>query len=805
MADNTLRIAINADIKGLNANLNKAQSRLKAFSGRLKNIGGQLQTRLALPLIAAGGASIKMAADFDKSMTKIKTLVGVAGAEVDQMAMGVKAMATAAGVSSGEAADALFFITSAGLRGSDAMAVLEQSTKAAALGLGDTATVADLATSALNAYGVENLTATDATDVLTAAVREGKLEASELSSVMGQVLPVASNMGVQFHEVGAAFAAMSRTGTPAAQAATQLNSILMAIMKPTKQSAEAMAELGLSSASLRQQIKDEGLLSVFQTLKTASEGNAEAFERVFGNIRALKGIMDLTGASAGVTAEIFDRMADTTGITSKAFIELQKSSEFRLRKGLTSLKNSFTDLGAVLMDSFMPLIQNVIGFFQGLFKAFGNLDPATQQLAIGFAAFAAVLPTIISLGGTFLGIISALASPIGLVAAGVAAVAYVIYKNWNEVLPVIVGLYNRFVDLYNGSEALRIAAALVKTAFQVAFIRIKTSIDQVINVFKTMWNLIKEVSEKGIKGSFGEILEKGFDNAVDISKKAGEEIGEVFSDNMAAAVANRLEYKTAEQVNTALSNVMDEAGNLIQSGLNKFGIGQPAGVGGGRQKVSTVNEIGKSNTGQNIAKETKDIASEGGNMIAITQDIMSEVDSIVSGGLQDVTAGIADAMGAAISGGASFAEGLKMALLGGIASMAEQLGKLAIGIGITVKGIIESLKSLNPVVAIAAGVALLVIAGVAKGAMAKIGEKKGGGGTITKFANGGIVSGPTLGLMGEYSGARSNPEVIAPLDKLKGMIGQQAQTVNVGGKFRLEGQDLVVALQRADKNRSRLL
>ena len=114
MADNTLRIAVNADIRGLNQNLTKAQGRLKAFSGRLKNIGGQLQSRLALPLVAAGGASIKMAADFDKSMTKIKTLVGVAGAEVDQMSMGVKAMATSAVVSSGEAADALFFITSAG-------------------------------------------------------------------------------------------------------------------------------------------------------------------------------------------------------------------------------------------------------------------------------------------------------------------------------------------------------------------------------------------------------------------------------------------------------------------------------------------------------------------------------------------------------------------------------------------------------------------------------------------------------------------------------------------------------------------
>jgi len=58
---------------------------------------------------------------------------------------------------------------------------------------------------------------------------------------------------------------------------------------------------------------------------------------------------------------------------------------------------------------------------------------------------------------------------------------------------------------------------------------------------------------------------------------------------------------------------------------------------------------------------------------------------------------------------------------------------------------------------------------------------------IPAFANGGIVSGPTLGLMGEYSGARSNPEVIAPLDKLQGMMGSQNIRVQVYGSLDSEG------------------
>ncbi len=62
---------------------------------------------------------------------------------------------------------------------------------------------------------------------------------------------------------------------------------------------------------------------------------------------------------------------------------------------------------------------------------------------------------------------------------------------------------------------------------------------------------------------------------------------------------------------------------------------------------------------------------------------------------------------------------------------------------------------------------------------------------IPKFANGGLVYGPTLGLMGEYGGASSNPEVIAPLDKLRSLIGGNGGGGTAEVKFRIEGRELV--------------
>ncbi len=74
--------------------------------------------------------------------------------------------------------------------------------------------------------------------------------------------------------------------------------------------------------------------------------------------------------------------------------------------------------------------------------------------------------------------------------------------------------------------------------------------------------------------------------------------------------------------------------------------------------------------------------------------------------------------------------------------------------------------------------------------------------SLPKFADGGIAYGPTLGLFGEYSGASHNPEVVAPLDKLKGMLYEPS---GFGGKvtFRIEGRNLVGVLGKESHYRSR--
>jgi hypothetical protein len=126
------------------------------------------------------------------------------------------------------------------------------------------------------------------------------------------------------------------------------------------------------------------------------------------------------------------------------------------------------------------------------------------------------------------------------------------------------------------------------------------------------------------------------------------------------------------------------------------------------------------------------------------------------------------------------------------------------------QGIMDSLKALiiRFVAAIAAALTLNILTGGlvmkagaeagGKSALGKLlkGGKSFGIGGLTPFAAGGIVSGPTAALVGEYTGAKTNPEVIAPLSKLQNMIGGNVT-------FTISGDNLVGTLNRATKTRQR--
>ena len=132
-------------------------------------------------------------------------------------------------------------------------------------------------------------------------------------------------------------------------------------------------------------------------------------------------------------------------------------------------------------------------------------------------------------------------------------------------------------------------------------------------------------------------------------------------------------------------------------------------------------------------------------------------------------------------------------MLGAIAGFMDTLGKAIIATAIATEAF-EKLIVANPAAAAVAGLALITGAAVVRNTLKE-------GPNVTAFADGGIVSGPTLGLMGEYPNAASNPEVIAPLDKLRNLI--QPQSSGFVASTSIQGRDLAIVLERYNKDTKR--
>jgi TP901 family phage tail tape measure protein len=836
---------------------------LSSFGSKMQSVGSQLQTRLALPLALAGGAAVKMAMDFDKSMTQIKSLVGIAGKEVDKMGESARKMALITGKSSSEAAEALFFITSAGLRGKEAMDVLEMSLKGAAVGLGQTKTIADLSTSAMNAYGSESLSASDATDILTAAVREGKLEASALAGAMGGVIPLASNMGVSFDQVGAAMAAMSKTGTDAATGATQLTAILASLKKPSAQAVDALDAMGLSTQGVQQSLREKGLLDTLIMLQEGLKQTGQDTTALFPNIRALKGVLDLTGAGLDDNRKVFDALTDSMGATDKAFEKTAKSASFKMTQGFNAMKESLMEVGQVIMITVAPLIKRLGDFFTSLSEKFKALSPQTKKLIVVLAGIAAALGPVIAIIGTLMTMapaigaaLSIMMGPIGLIVAGLTAISVVIYKNWAGIKSALVKIGNYFIELYNNSLPIQLAVntlimnfknmlAVGKFVFSTFSTIIKTFANNFITLFKGIGDILMGIftfdKDKIVQG-FTDLtsgLKNNFTTAFNAIKTDASILGGSVVDNFNEALQQKTIAKIVVPVEMAVSGGGTGEEGVAPSGGGVSGGGADGGFGGvptrpmatsamegisGAGIQTPISNMIEADTARipEVMREQQTALSQA-RLDALNRaaEFNQGVNRILSQGASQLANGIGNAIGSAINGGGKMANKLSKVLLGTIGGMAVQLGKLAIKIGITLEKVKLAFKGPSGFLAIAAGAALVALGSVFKAGAAKIGgggSGRGGGGSgssytggntaggATAFANGGIISGPTMGLVGEYPGARQNPEVIAPLNKLQSIIGKSRNggNINVSGEVRVDGQDLLIAIERANETAGRV-
>lgn len=202
-----------------------------------------------------------------------------------------------------------------------------------------------------------------------------------------------------------------------------------------------------------------------------------------------------------------------------------------------------------------------------------------------------------------------------------------------------------------------------------------------------------------------------------------------------------------------------------------------------------------------VGKYTEALVAKGwkfSESLTFVSDKVSEVMKGFDDSLNNFLAGsieaAAEAIGQMIAGDLGF-DGLMKAILLQLAGFLKQIGAQLIQFGVMIVAFKTALKSVlaNPWAAIAVGAAMVAAAAIMTALINKNAQKN-----APKLAKGGLAYGPTYAMVGDNPNASIDPEVIAPLSKLQGMMagGSSSQSIQIAlsGQLTAKGRDLVYVL-----------
>jgi TP901 family phage tail tape measure protein len=254
--------------------------------------------------IGFGEQSVKSAADFQESMSKVGAYVGLTKTQTDDLGNSIMGLATQMGQSPKAMADALYPIMSSGYSAAQSLDILKLSAETAAASGANMSTIADALTTSLKAMGAPASDAGKYMDDINKIVALGKGQVSDYAAIIGKLSLSAKSANVPFGDMGAALADLTTHGFPSvAQASTSLGNLFTQIGPKVDAVAAHAKKLGL--AFDENTFKTDTLSQKLAYLKEITGGNqGEMLKLVGGNTLALKAFNAMEGSVGDLTSNM---------------------------------------------------------------------------------------------------------------------------------------------------------------------------------------------------------------------------------------------------------------------------------------------------------------------------------------------------------------------------------------------------------------------------------------------------------------------------------------------------------------------
>ncbi len=365
-----------------NEQFDKMKNKIQDVSAKLDKIG-RAATIAGGAMLGMSAMNLKAAADFEKQMANVSTLIDTNIENFGAMKEEVLDIAKRTPVALDGLTSALYDIRSAGISADVQFKVLEKSAQLGMTGLGSTAEAVDLVTSALNAFQLQGKKADKVYDTIFKTVKFGKTTISGIAQGFGSVAGTVAAAGIELDDYLAAVAALTTTGQPAAQAHHQLKAAIAGMTRDSKESAAVFKSLGVTSFKELIQ-KSGGMVNAFKAISDKVKGNDSAILSLFGSTMAFNAVLGLTTNQAQSYVDTLDSMRNGENLIDEGYQKQFNTEHAQIQR----LKNLTQTVSIELGEAIAPAFRKIIDFAQMLTTGFGKLPPKMKSfIAIGIAGF----------------------------------------------------------------------------------------------------------------------------------------------------------------------------------------------------------------------------------------------------------------------------------------------------------------------------------------------------------------------------------------------------------------------------------
>lgn len=658
-----ITVRLLADTSNFTAGMAKVSGESQKTATTMEAAGGKsklITTGIAAAGVAAtalGVAAVRMAADFDASMSTVQANTGASADEMNQLRQAAIDAGADTIYSATESADAINELGKAGLSTSDILSGgLSGALNLAAsdgMAVGD---AAELMATTLKQFNLTGAQSSQVADALAAGAGKAVGSAHDLGLALNQAGMVSHSFGISMQETTGTLAAFADSGMIGSDAGTSLKTMLISLANPSTKAANLMKELGINAYDTQGNfIGLSGLAGVLKDKLSglSQEQRNQALATIFGTdaIRAANVLYEQG-------AEGIDDW--TKAVSESGFAAEQAAAKNNNLKGdLENLSGSFESLMISLGEGGQGPLRSLVQTLDTLVDAFGQLPAPVQQGIVLMTALVGGSVAVHKAMGPLNSSSSQLAQTLGLIAdpgqrliglgSGIASA----FQTWGATFGSAESQINTFGTTISRSQgvmagfksigsglfaalggpwgiALTVAGALL-VGFAKSAQDAKANISEFSSAIDQSGSSVETLIKKIASGEdktwdFGDKFATGLGSLGEALDKAGIEYSTFAKAVNGSREAQKLFDK---QLKNAENNMSVMQTDSIRDSYNKLS----DQVGKAKEQVSKTNEeVAKAGaSGDAAAEGTNNYADSADNATTSAEDLSDAIDALVKG------------------------------------------------------------------------------------------------------------------------------------------------------------------------------